>query len=96
MIDFAHLKIPYFILVRTIIRYLAGACHTLLTLPVIGMLLKGIARLQAHDWVPGGAWLAAGIAGVYLWDFGGRRVLGFIRRMTEPAPVQTSHHAHEA
>jgi hypothetical protein len=70
---------------RTIIRYLASACHSLLTLPVLALLLKGYAGLRAHDWAVGSAWLFAGLAGVYLWHFGGRWVLALVRHKTEPS-----------
>jgi hypothetical protein len=72
---------------RTIIRYLASICHSLLTLPVLALLLKGYAGLRAHDWAVGSAWLLAGLAGVYFWDFGGRWALAFVRQKTEPSPT---------
>jgi hypothetical protein len=55
-------------------------------LPVLALLLKGYAGLRAHDWAVGSAWLFAGLAGVYLWHFGGRWVLAFVRHKTEPSP----------
>ena len=72
---------------RTIIRHLANACHSLLTLPIIALLTKGAALLTQHHTVQGAAWLAAGIASVYLWHFGGRWVLGLLAAKPRVAPA---------
>jgi Na+/melibiose symporter-like transporter len=70
---------------KAIIRFLAGSCHSILTLPVMALLLKGVGSLQAEDWAAGGVWLISGIAALYLWYFGGRYALNWVHRRTEPA-----------